>query len=129
MDFYFMSGMSYVIVNIIFVIVAMLFVGIAINGIKQWNKNNKSPHLIVDAKVVSKRKNVSHNRNAVAGDNTGAHGYHTTTSTSYYVTFQVESGDRIEFHMSGSDYGMISEGDLGKLSFQGTRFLGFERII
>ena len=27
----------------------------------------------------------------------------------------------------GSDYGMLVEGDIGKLSFQGTRYLGFER--
>lgn len=58
---------------------------------------------------------------------TGAHGYSTSTSTSHYVTFQVESGDRMEFVVSGSDYGMLTEGDIGKLSFQGTRYLGFER--
>ena len=26
-----------------------------------------------------------------------------------------------------SDYGMLVEGDIGKLSFQGTRYLGFQR--
>ncbi len=31
------------------------------------------------------------------------------------------------FTVSGSDYGMLVEGDIGKLSFQGTRYLGFER--
>ena len=45
----------------------------------------------------------------------------------YYVTFQVESGDRMELTVSGSDYGMLVEGDIGKLSFQGTRYLGFQR--
>ncbi|MBS7029426.1 MAG: DUF2500 domain-containing protein [Faecalibacterium prausnitzii] len=44
-----------------------------------------------------------------------------------YVTFQVESGDRMELEVDGSDYGMLVEGDIGKLSFQGTRYLGFER--
>ena len=39
----------------------------------------------------------------------------------------VESGDRVELTVSGSDYGMLVEGDIGKLSFQGTRYLGFER--
>ena len=41
--------------------------------------------------------------------------------------FQVESGDRMELTVSGSDYGYLVEGDHGKLTFQGTRFLGFER--
>ncbi|MDE8692479.1 DUF2500 domain-containing protein, partial [Faecalibacterium sp. DFI.5.82] len=26
-----------------------------------------------------------------------------------------------------SDYGLLVQGDIGKLSFQGTRYLGFER--
>jgi hypothetical protein len=50
------------------------------------------------------------------------------TSTSYYVTFQVASGDRMELHVSGREYGILIEGDYGKLTFQGTRYLGFQRI-
>ena len=49
------------------------------------------------------------------------------TFTTYYVTFQVESGDRIELRLSGTEYGQLAEGDTGRLSFQGTRYLGFER--
>lgn len=45
----------------------------------------------------------------------------------YYVTFQFESGDRMEFQVYGSEYGMLAEGDEGKLTFQGTRYLSFER--
>ncbi|MBD5156664.1 MAG: DUF2500 domain-containing protein, partial [Butyrivibrio sp.] len=48
--------------------------------------------------------------------------------TSYYVTFQVESGDRIELRVSTQEYGMLAEGDFGRLSFQGMRYLGFERM-
>lgn len=54
--------------------------------------------------------------------------HHTTYSTSYFVTFQVESGDRMELHVAGHEYGMLIEGDRGKLTFQGTRYLGFERV-
>lgn len=60
-----------------------------------------------------------------AGDPSGAHGYHTTSNTTYYVTFQVESGERIELSVSGSEYGKLSEGDERKLTFQGTRYLQF----
>ena len=45
----------------------------------------------------------------------------------YYVTFQVESGDRMEFEVSGTEYGMLAEGDSGELTFQGTRYLNFRR--
>ena len=99
----------------------MIFVTF-IKGVGQWNKNNHSPKLTVPVTVVAKRTNVSRHTHA------GEH-HHTSTSTSYYVTFQVESGDRMELKMSGSSYGLIVEGDKGMLTFQGTRFLKFDRMI
>lgn len=55
------------------------------------------------------------------------HHQQANSSSSYYVTFQVESGDRMELSIRGSGYGMLAEGDVGMLSFQGTRYLGYER--
>ena len=116
-------GMSFGTFGVMFTIMFLLFIGIfvvvIVRGISQWNKNNNSPRLTVPATVVSKRANVSHHR---AGEH-----HHSHTSTSYYVTFEVESGDRMELHMSGTEYGLLIEGDKGSLSFQGTRYLGFER--
>lgn len=121
------SGILGIIVFFVFVIVIG---GIVVNlcrGVSQWNRNNHSPRLTVEAFVVSKRMDVSHHQHANAGDPTGAHGYHTTTSTSYYATFQVQSGDRMEFSVNGREYGLLAEGDSGKLTFQGTRYIGFQR--
>ena len=111
----------------VFVLIVAGFVITIGNGISTWNKNNQSPRLTVTAMVVSKRTDVSHHSHANAGDITGAHGYTTTSFTSYYVTFQVESGDRMEFSVTSVEYGMLAEGDMGRLSFQGTRYLAFER--
>ena len=117
--------------SILFPILSLVVLGMIlytiIGNISTWNKNNHSPRLTVPATVVAKRTDVSHSSSANAGDVSGAHGYDTSTFTSYYVTFQVESGDRMELEVDGSDYGMLVEGDIGKLSFQGTRYLGFER--
>jgi hypothetical protein len=33
----------------------------------------------------------------------------------------------MELQVDGSEYGMLVEGDQGRLTFQGTRYLGFER--
>lgn len=121
------SGVLGIIAFFVFVIVIG---GIVVNlcrGVSQWNRNNHSPRLTVEAFVVSKRMDVSHHQHANAGDPTGAHGYHTTTSTSYYATFQVQSGDRMEFSVNGREYGLLAEGDSGKLTFQGTRYIGFQR--
>lgn len=52
---------------------------------------------------------------------------HTSTSTTYYATFEVPSGDRMEFKVGSREYGMLVEGDAGKLTFQGTRYHGFQR--
>jgi hypothetical protein len=99
---------------ILFLVVLGMILCAIIGNISTWNKNNHSPRLTVPATVVAKRTEVSR--------------HHTdNTFTTYYVTFQVESGDRMELTVSGSDYGMLVEGDIGKLSFQGTRYLGFER--
>ena len=109
---------------LMFLLVFGMLLFTIIRGIGQWNRNNHSPRLTVRATVVSKRGDVSHHHHS-GGPNGGVG--HTTTSTTYYVTFQVESGDRMELHVSGSEYGMLVEGDAGDLTFQGTRYLGFER--
>ena len=110
--------------TLVFVIVIGMFIVIAVKGISQWNKNNHSPRLTVPATIVAKRTNVSHHHH----HNHGGTGMHRTThSTTYYVTFQVESGDRMELHVAGQEFGVLIEGDRGMLTFQGTRYLGFER--
>ena len=107
-----------------FAIVIGVFIVSFVKGISQWNKNNQSPRLTVEARVVTKREDVGvHHHNDANGT------MHTTHSTWYYVTFEVESGDRIELEVNGTEYGMLVDGDFGKLSFQGTRYLGFERMI
>lgn len=109
------------IVTIGFIVVFGMLIVRGIQGIGQWNKNNNSPVLTVSATVVAKRTEV-HRHN----HHTNNHMHH-TTSTTYYVTFQVESGDRIELKVTGSEYGMLVEKDQGELTFQGTRYLGFKR--
>lgn len=115
-------GMFQVMFSIVFLLVTGAFVLILAKGIREWNKNNHSPRLTVPATMIAKRTNVSHHRHGGAN---GHHHHH--TSTTYYVTFQVESGDRMEFRISGQEYGLLIEGDQGNLCFQGTRYLGFER--
>ena len=116
-----------------FVLIAALVIGgfiyAIVSGAQTWISNNNSPILTVDAVIVSKREDVSVHRHGNAGDVTGAHGYHTTSSTTYYVTFEMENGERKELHVSGKEYGLLAEGDSGKLTFQGTRYKGFERTI
>ena len=104
-----------VIMLLVFVLVLGSIIVTLIRGVGEWNKNNQSPKLTVPATVVAKRSDVHR----------GIETMHTFTS--YYVTFQVESGDRMEFEISDMEYGMLAEGDRGMLTFQGTRYLNFHR--
>ena len=113
-------GLFELIFPLMFLLVFGMVIFVMISNLRQWNKNNHSPRLTVGAVVITKRTNVSHHHHhGGAGDS--------SSSTSYYVTFQVESGDRMELNLSGQEYGLLAEGDRGKLTFQGTRYLGFER--
>lgn len=115
-------GLFGIMFTVVFLLTVGTFVVFLVKGIGEWNKNNHSPRLTVPATIVAKRTNVSRHHHDGAN---GHHHHH--TSTTYYVTFQVASGDRMELCMSGSEYGLLVEGDKGNLTFQGTRYLGFER--
>ena len=105
-----------------FLFVFSMFVLTVLKTITEWNKNNNSPKLTVYATVIKKRTQVS---NSDYLDHNGM--IHTTSSISYYVTFQVERGDEMEMRLSRNEYIMLAEGDYGKLTFQGTRYISFEK--
>ncbi|PKM50516.1 MAG: DUF2500 domain-containing protein [Firmicutes bacterium HGW-Firmicutes-7] len=106
-----------------FAFVITMFIVMGVKGIIRWQSNNKQPILIVPANLVSKRINVSRRMH----NNAGRVGHSSSSSTDYYITFEVESGSRMEFEITGQEYGLLVEKDHGDLKFQGTRYLGFER--
>ena len=105
---------------IFFFLIFGIILVVIIKGILQWNKNNHSPVLTVNAKIVAKRSDIHHHRSS------DSHSI-SSSSTSYYTTFEVESGDRMELSIPDDEFGYLVEGDNGKLTFQGTRFKKFER--
>ena len=121
MDLFFFGGGFEILFSLAFFAVLAVILVTAVRGLLQWNQNNHSPRLTVPAVVAAKRTATAHSHH-----NTGG-AAHVTSSTTYYATFQVESGDRMELSMTGTEYGLLAEGDRGKLTFQGTRYLGFER--
>ena len=112
-----------VLFTVVFLFIIGMMIATLVRVAKEKRKNDASPRLSVPATVTSKRTNVSHHHHHGSND----HMDYTTTDTTYYATFQVESGDRMELRMTGRDYGMLFEGDRGTLHFQGTRYLGFDR--
>lgn len=107
---------------IFFIIVLGIILFSFFRGIKEWNNNNQQPKLSVAAILVAKRTRVRRHGGTHHNDH-----HHSHTATDYFCTFEVESGDRMEFMVKEGVFSLLAEGDKGKLTFQGTRFLDFER--
>ena len=116
---------------ILFIVVFLLVLGAFVYTIGysvfRGIKNQKSPELVRTAKVVSKRTEVG---------SYGSHRHHhqthhmhtgVRTYTRYFVTFELEDRSREEFQVTDRDFGLLVEGDEGRLFSRGTRFQGFER--
>lgn len=116
-----------------FVVVPLIIVGAiifaVIKGITDYTNNSAQPLLYTPATVVAKRTEVhggssdsmSHNQNHM----------HTQTHirTTYFATFQLTNGERKELRLDGNEYGLLVEGDVGDLGFQGDWYKGFQRRI
>ncbi|AZB44806.1 DUF2500 domain-containing protein [Bacillus sp. FJAT-42376] len=99
-----------------FIIVFGLILFSIIKGISEWSRNNQQPLLTVPAKVVTKR--------------TGTRGGgETRVITTYFVTFETGGSERKEFQIKGEEFGLLTDGDSGELSYQGTRFKAFTRSV
>ncbi|WP_148357734.1 DUF2500 domain-containing protein [Peribacillus simplex] len=109
-------------IGIMFVIFFIVIIVQLFIGLSQWKKNEESPRLVVPAFVKSKRTKVT--RNVHTNDQNVSS---QSTSTTYFSTFEFESGDRVEFRLSGREFGILAEGDSVTLTFQGTRYIDFAR--
>ncbi len=109
---------------IIFVAIVVFFIlmGVAvargqIGKHRQDRANAVAPVLTSQATIVGKRSQT-----------TGSSGqYGGSTSTEYYATFELPSGERLEFELSGAQFGLVVEGDRGNLTWQGTWLKDFRR--
>lgn len=93
---------------------AAMAVWTAVQQLLQWHRNNRAPRLTLSAAVTDKRTREYHSRYR--------------DSLTCYVTFAAEDGTEREMEVDQFLYETLSAGDQGSLTFQGTRFLGFERM-
>ncbi|MGV2884038.1 DUF2500 domain-containing protein [Paenibacillus taichungensis] len=112
-----MSAFGSIFIGGVFLIIAGVIVYAIISGVRTWSSNNASALLTLHSTIVAKRTRVS----GGSGDS--------RASTYYYITFELDNGERVELNVGGSDYGMLVEHDRGMLTYQGTRFKHFERDV
>ena len=96
---------------VVFIFIIGLICFQILRNFMEWHRNNQSPIETCQALLVTKRTDVFGNE---------------TARTNYYLTFEW-NGQRREFHVKDHEYGLLTEGDKGTLTFQGTRMLSFER--
>ena len=82
-----------------------------IYAVSLWAWNNGQPVRTQAARVVSRRVDFGT----------------AETSEAYYATFEMDGGNRQGFGLSEQEYGLLTEGDSGTLTYQGTRYKGFAR--
>ena len=109
-NFGFFGGFP-ILFSLVFAFVLGVFIYILFSNFRRNRQDNNSPRITAEATVVTKRTHVW-----------GDHSH-----TDYYVTFQFASGDRQELAVPHNQFGYLVEGDKGRLTFQGNRFLEFQR--
>ena len=122
----FEGGLSPLMIGLI-VLFGALLAGAIGRGLWVWIRNNHAPVQTVEARVAAKRMKVSGYGHTMTGNNAAMNTLGSSTHTRYFATFEMEDGKRLELGVKDSEYGMLAESDRGRLSFQGTRYLGFER--
>ena len=96
----------------VFALAVFIIGGTILQNIRQKHRDDNAPRRVETVTVVARRTHVW-----------GDHSH-----TDYYATFQFESGARLELEVPHNQFGYLVEGDHGKLTFQGSRFVSFERM-
>ena len=95
-----------------------------LRGLYIWNKNNHSPRVTEEAEVYTKRQDFSTFTNRSRNTQFGSY---RSIRVRYFVVFQTKNSGAVKLKVSSDDFDMLREGEKGLLTFQGTRFLGFEK--
>ncbi len=93
-------------------------------GYLRQRQNNKSPYQSAEVKIVNLREEKQEFEPVVE---TAVTRGGLSSVTEYYATFEKKNGEREEFHVSEQEYGFLHVGDKGKLTYQGSRYLGFDK--
>jgi len=80
--------------------------------IVEYNKNEKQPVITTDAVLLTKSTQQL------------GRGF-----SSYHLTFEITSKERISLKVDHQKYALFIEGDKGTLTYQGSRFITFERVV
>jgi hypothetical protein len=104
----------------IFILIGYMLV----KSFAERSRNNSSPIVTSRVTITAKTTNTAYRGNYIP-DNINVQ----TPYNTYFITFEFVNGNRAEFNVPRSDYAYISEHDTGILTYQGSRYINFEREI
>jgi len=105
-------------VDFLFTLFAFIFVAVILYHIVEFLKDQSTPEVAVLATLVDKRMTSS--------TNIAANGF-TNQSITYYLLFEIASGERLEFKVGYGKYKLYVIGDTGVLRYQRKRFNSLDR--
>jgi Protein of unknown function (DUF2500). len=85
-------------------------------SVRRASRIANTPERSAEATVLSKRVEVT-------GIDRGR------TEQRHFATFQFPNGERVEFELTGHQFGLLAEADQGTLNWKGPRYVGFAREI
>ena len=90
---------------------------------RQWWKNRHSPLIVTQATILDKRIEEHY----IRSKRSASAGYRTRKVLIYYITFNLEGGEHIELRTNEQVYSKFQNGDCGKLTFKGSKYIEFVR--
>lgn len=106
-----------------------LFFAVVIGGITYQQiqkmrvsaRNNTLPILTTSATLVSKRKDIIAQPPGINPKNQIA------PSTTFFASFRLPDSQTVEVQVNDVQFATLTEGEVGQITYQGTRFLGFTK--
>ncbi|MGM0079548.1 hypothetical protein IGI73_002698 [Enterococcus sp. DIV0755f] len=104
--------------DFLFTLFALIFIAIILYQIMEFLKNESAPKISVPATLVDKsmRSSSSVDANGISNQ-----------SITYYLLFELENGERLEFMVGHGKYKLYVIGDTGILKYQRKRFNSLDR--
>ena len=108
-----------------FIVMFTIVIGlIAVIVVHQWIKDKRSPRVVTMATIADKPIKKQRVRTRLSS----GFGYRVHYMNIYYVVFDLEGGERLELQVSKVKYNKLKKGAIGKLTFQGKKYIDFEKI-
>lgn len=104
--------------EVISLIFPLVFCYAIFSFIKAALSGSLAPRRTVEAMIVKKRLSCDRHHH-------GVEVFNNHERTSYFVTFQLERNYRIELQVKETQYDLLFDGERGKLTYQGKRFIRF----